>query len=574
MTYIQPDSIIDLYSGIPLDPDYNDTVYFATASAQTIYFGETDHLVQRLTEVSYVRKSKNTIRFTPNNWSNVIHCNYLRFKNNSFENKWFYAFINKCEYINNSTCEITFSIDVMQTWFFGENGQTGIKKSFVIRQHDQYDVIGTNIEPEPIELSEYVSSGVYSKLGANSVGFVVAIVDTNQQTTGGITGGVYSGATLYYYTSPQAINDKINQYLQHPDSVLAVYTVPELGLDNGTDITNYQGAQSDIFISGVAPGQPLDRGYKPRNNKCYTYPYTFLRVFNYEGNYADFRFEFFKDKPRFKIVSCIAQPVKSVLMPTYYKQDYNEGTPYATEGLSISSYPVCSWNSDTYATWVAQNSVPMNNLSKALESKISINNEMTSLKQNYNSANALIDLASDAFGAIASAAAGSVAGVGSNALSALGTYMRTPMQNYVMGKQNQASNKIANIDFNTSMQNAKYSASVQADTIHGTIGSGNTALALGRPGFYAVRMYQPITALRRIDSYFDMYGYAVNKLDSVNLKARPHWTYCRVSDIQLSNLTMPSDELSQIKAIFENGIRFWVKMNEVGDFNLDNSVPR
>ena len=164
MTYIQPDSIIDLYSGIPLDPDYNDTVYFATSAEQTKYFNETDHLVQRLTEVSYVRRSKNTIRFTPNNWSNIIHCNYLRFSNTRFENKWFYAFITKCEYINNSTCEITFSIDVMQTWFFGENGQTGIKKSFVIRQHDQYDGIGNNIEPEPIELSEYVSSGVYSNL--------------------------------------------------------------------------------------------------------------------------------------------------------------------------------------------------------------------------------------------------------------------------------------------------------------------------------------------------------------------------------------------------------------------------
>ena len=558
MTYIQPDSIIDLYSGIPLDPDYNDTVYFATSSAQTKYFDETDHLVQRLTEVSYVRRSKNTIRFTPNNWSNIIHCNYLRFSNTRFENKWFYAFITKCEYINNSTCEITFSIDVMQTWFFGENAQTGIKKSFVIRQHDQYDGIRNNIEPEPIELSEYVSSGVSTKLGANSVGFVVAIVDTNQQTTGGITGGVYSGATLYYYTSPQAINDKINQYLQHPDSVLAVYTVPALGLNNGTDITNYQGAQSDIVLSGVTPDQSLHHGYKPRNNKCYTYPYTFLRVFNYEGNYADFRFEFFKDKPRFKIVSCIAQPVKSVLMPTDYKQDDNEGTPYATEGLSISSYPVCSWNSDTYATWVAQNSVPMNNLTKAQEDKITTRNIATRQGQ-------LLDIGSGLVGGALSLLANMpIAGLG-KALGGVENALSSEISN-------KAHNKISNIDFNTSMQNAKYSASVQADTIHGTIGSGNTALALGRPGFYAVRMYQPITALRRIDSYFDMYGYAVNKLDSVNLKARPHWTYCRVSDIQLSNLTMPSDELSQIKAIFENGIRFWVKMNEVGDFNLDNSA--
>ena len=64
-------------------------------------------------------------------------------------------------------------------------------------------------------------------------------------------------------------------------------------------------------------------------------------------------------------------------MPTEYKQDDNEGTPYATEGLSISSYPVCSWNSDTYATWVAQNSVPMNNLTRAQEDKITTRNIAT-----------------------------------------------------------------------------------------------------------------------------------------------------------------------------------------------------
>ena len=559
MTYIQPNSIIDLYSGIPLDPDYNDTVYFASSAEQTKYFNETDHLVQRLTEVSYVRRSRNTIRFTPNNWSNIIHCNYLRFSNTRFENKWFYAFITKCEYINNSTCEITFSIDVMQTWFFGENQQSGIKKSFVIRQHDAVDGIGNNIEPEPIELSEYVSDGKPTELGFNSVGFVVAIVDTNQQTTGGITGGVYSGATLYYFTSAQAINNKINQYLQHPESVLAVYTIPALGnINDGTNISNYQGMQGNTTISGITYGEELDGGYKPRNNKCYTYPYTFLRAYNYEGNYADFRYEFFNGAPTFFMSACIAQPVKSVLMPENYKQGKTGGGAYATEGINISSYPVCSWNSDTYATWVAQNSVPMNNLTTAQEDKITTRTNATRYNQ-------MLDIGSGAASAILNLLTGNLGKAAGNIISTVDSPIRSEIAN-------RTQNKISNIDFNTSMQNAKYTASIQADTIHGTIGSGNTVLAMGRPGFYAIRMFQPITALRKIDSYFDMYGYAVNKLDAVNLKARPHWTYCRVSDIQLANPAMPSDELSEIKAIFENGIRFWVNIDEVGNFNLDNSV--
>ena len=567
MTYIQPNSIIDLYSGIPLDPDYNDTVYFASSAEQTKYFDETNKRIQRLTEVSYVRRSRNTIRFTPNNWSMIIHCNYLRFSNTRFENKWFYAFVTKCEYINNSTCEITFSIDVMQTWFFGDNQQIGIKKSFVIRQHDDFDVIGGNIEPEPIELSEYVSNGKPAQVGANKIGFIVAVVDTNQQTQGQILGGIYTGATLTYFTSAASINNYINKYLQHPESVLAIYVVPEVNsAEDGSTITQWDVIDTDISVPGVSYGETLDENYKPRNNKCYTYPYTFIRAFTYEGNYADFRYEFFTGTPRFSVKTCIVQPVKSALMPVAYKQriNHNDGGlydgPYATEGISISSYPVCSWNSDTYATWVAQNSVPMNNLTRAQEDKIAT-------RTNATRQNQMLDIGTGAASAILSLLLGNLGKTGSNIIGTVDNVISSEIAN-------NAHNKISNIDFNTSMQNAKYTASIQADTIHGTISSGNVAIGMGKAGFYAVRMTQPYMAMQKIDSYFDMYGYAVNRMAGVNLKARPHWTYCRVSDIQLAHPFMPADELSEIKAIFENGIRFWVKMDELGNFDLDNSVPR
>lgn len=557
MTYIQPNSTVDLYSNMPLDPQYNDTVYFSTRDAQTSYFDTSIHRIQRLSEVSYVRKGRQTIRFTPNNWNQVMECNYLRFKNTSFENQWFYAFVISCEYINNNVAEITFMIDVMQTWFFGRNSQINIKPSFVIRQHDPNDGIGNNIEPEPVELNEYVSSGALVPLAFNEIGFIVAIVDTNQSTSGGISGGVYSGATLYYYESTSGINNKINQYLQHPDSVLAIYAVPKLGVDDGTDVTNFQGIRADSAVNGVKVGDDIN-GYIPHNNKCYTYPYNFLRVFTYEGNYADFRYEFFDGgSATFYAVSSIVQPVKSILMARNYKQSgHGNGEPYATEGVSITSYPVCSWNSDTYATWVAQNSVPMNNLTKAQEDKIGVRNNATQQNQLLDVGSGLL---SGAVYMMMDRPDKTIGSIASGIESAIGANIA-----------NKAQNKISNIDFNTSMQNAKYTASVQADTIHGSIGSGNSTLAMGKPGFYAVRMYQSAKVMRKVDSYFDMYGYAVNRLETPNLHARPHWSYCRVSDIQLTNQAMPADALGQIKGIFENGIRFWNSMDEVGNFSLDN----
>lgn len=47
----------------------------------------------------------------------LYDCNYLAFQNTSFGSKWFYAFITSVEYVNNITSEITFEIDVLQTYF-------------------------------------------------------------------------------------------------------------------------------------------------------------------------------------------------------------------------------------------------------------------------------------------------------------------------------------------------------------------------------------------------------------------------------------------------------------------------
>ena len=48
----------------------------------------------------------------------LYNCNYLAFQNASFGGKWFYAFIDSVEYVNNVTSEVTYTIDVMQTWHF------------------------------------------------------------------------------------------------------------------------------------------------------------------------------------------------------------------------------------------------------------------------------------------------------------------------------------------------------------------------------------------------------------------------------------------------------------------------
>jgi hypothetical protein len=60
----------------------------------------------------YTRHNNNTIKLKVK--SDVIaNCTYLRFQN-GLGGKWYYAFINAINYINENTTEVVFEIDVVQ----------------------------------------------------------------------------------------------------------------------------------------------------------------------------------------------------------------------------------------------------------------------------------------------------------------------------------------------------------------------------------------------------------------------------------------------------------------------------
>ena len=116
MAYIEPNSTIRLLTGCPLDKTYDHTIYFASQSAQTSYF-------QSLTKYtysnySYIRQTR-TIKVQADAGANLYDCNYLMFKNTSFENKWFYAFVTSIEYVNN------------YTYWYRYNGKKWILKNLI-----------------------------------------------------------------------------------------------------------------------------------------------------------------------------------------------------------------------------------------------------------------------------------------------------------------------------------------------------------------------------------------------------------------------------------------------------------
>ena len=147
--YIQPTTNIKLLRNVPLDTTYEHTIYFDDANKQHSYFNGLAKY--NLTNYTYQRVKRGVSRVGIKADS-LYDCNYMMFQNTSYGDKWFYAYITNVEFINNECSEITFELDVMQTWFFDYS----VDHCFVEREHTETDVIGEHIEPESVATGEYV----------------------------------------------------------------------------------------------------------------------------------------------------------------------------------------------------------------------------------------------------------------------------------------------------------------------------------------------------------------------------------------------------------------------------------
>jgi hypothetical protein len=96
----------------------------------------------------------------------------------------------------------------------------------------------------------------------------------------------------------------------------------------------------------------------PKNKKLYTYPYNFFHVDNASGSELNLRYEFFENRtPKGNIRVPITMPIQCVFRPTNYKG--SGGDTFNNESITLSNYPMCSWGTDAFKAWLAQNAVPI-----------------------------------------------------------------------------------------------------------------------------------------------------------------------------------------------------------------------
>lgn len=522
----RPLTIVSLLKNVPLDADYNHTLYFASRSAQTAYFGGLQR--KNFNPQTYQRVGTNQIRVNAT-MDDLYEYNYLMFNNgngvvlpdseNRYENKWFYAFISNVEYVNDNCALITYEIDVMQTFMFDYT----LCDCFVEREHSETDGIGEHIEPEPFGSTEMVFNERHTLADYSTCAVIIAVSRVNNNISGSMYDECYSGCKLYAFEFVDAgsvgvINAFLQNYLTTPDEVVNMYLCP-ISLLGGQIPQDHElnFGQSASGLSGVlSPTEnPVTNsttidGYLPNNKKLLTYPYNYAMVDNNNGDSMTLRYEFFRDlTPVFETKGSITSPVTVNCYPVNYKVggDRQVSEALTTEFLSISNYPLCSWSFDSYKIWQARETVP-NILSFAMP------------------------------------------------FAQKGTSGFTPSS--FVGKV-------------SDIVSQQYYASIDSDICKGTTSNtGNLNNRNALNNFIFSRVSVNRNQAHIIDDYFTMFGYACNLVKKPNISSRPHWNYVKTVGCQI-NSSIPNIFANAIRSIYDNGITFWKNASEIGDYSLNNS---
>ena len=558
--YIQPNTTVILLTGVPLDESYDHTIKFTSAQAQQTYFMSKQ--LMRFDQHTYQRKERGTIRVNALA-DNLYHVNYLMFQNTAFGNKWFYAFVRSVNYINEQTTEIVYVIDTYQSWLF----EMQVGECFVEREHIVNDVVGANLLDEGLQLGDHeithrrTITGQGNSVGDNFYGFVVVTNPSPaRQHLHAIWGEAQynlmsMGCYFFYFDlineddNFQAFLSDLEQLPTGADQVITFTIIPKRVINNYNATDPHNPNDDFQYEERVAPNLP----YTPKNKKLYQYPFCFIEASDNCGNSKIYKYEYFDKQaitpqgdPVFVGFNCgstISPLPEMYLMPLYYNADTSE-VPTKDSGLDAmlvsSVIPQLPYSTDSYKIWLAQNSTWVNG--HRIEGS-----EIVSPQQIATGATQV--LGASLAGAMAGATKGGAVGA-------------------ELGLVGGATTAIVN-NFNKVLSNVseKEKAKLLPDKYNA--GTGGINLQMNRVGFTLYCKSIRADMMRRIDSYFDMYGYKTNELKVPNMDSRPHWNFVKTGWANISG-NIPADDIVKLKEIFNNGITFWKNPSEVGDYSLNN----
>ena len=532
MPVIAPQTDVYLLK-VPLEINDINQLTFANTTTQYNYFNSLPKL--HVDNYTYQRKD-GTIRFG-GNFDDLISYNYVMYRNEAYSNKWFYAFIDSMEYLNDNVTAISISTDVWQTWQF----DLTFKRTFVEREHVNDDTIGSNTIDEGLELGDYMINSsrtlkpdkTVTDSDGNAINWTLPICFQVTELPGDLSEAanfynseynrIFSG--LYYFGCMSLEQARlIVRYYDSQnkgDSIVAIFLAPKEFFSGSKKVT---GGGKTIYIPANSPylARMLDattitrpsslNGYTPKNAKLFTYPFSYVYVSNNAGIDTTFRYEDFANaSPKFYMAGVLGQGCNIKLCPISYK-GYTTDAEVFEYGVTGAKYPICAWVSDYYTNWVTQNAV---------------NNGLS--------------VASGLLSAGVNASYGNYVGSATSLLSSVGGVMA-----------------------------AHYQAKVHPDQARGNTNCSDLLPAWER--YFTVDcMSVRSEVARTIDDFFTMFGYKVNRVKIPNITGRRNWNYVKTIGCYIE-ADIPQTDLEQIKDMFNRGVTFWHNPSTFVDYSQNNDI--
>lgn len=492
--------------------DLSNLLTFPSAESQASYFRS--KAKKSYTDMSYIRKEK-VIRVNSVPES-LYNCNYFMFQNTQYGNKWFYAFIDKFEFVHAHCTNIHIDIDSWQTYQF--NLKFG--SCFVEHEHVAVsdDVAGRHTLPENIPLGYYKNTLIHSDKSYAYPRFIIACkkgISDGEKMTPVTACGTTFGCGLFFRNTLSEAEDLIDDLEKiMSGNVLWVQSVPALSAKNLNTLIGGKVSDGGLIGSLDINASTNDslNGYVPRNKKLLTYPYNYVTASSGSGDIMEYPIEQFELGVRFRIYGEFSQsPQLSCLPLNFCGETENLDKKTATE-----IYPQIPFRND--------------------------NSEYYNMAKSFNTVGFVTNYVGNSVGK-AMDGGGISGGDIMNSLQSI--------TNHYMSE--------AKLDDQSYRNSCTFN------------GKSTTGIkyASSNLGFFIYQRSISVEYAKIADDYLDYFGYKVMRNKVPNLKNRPNWNYVKTLNCNVYG-EIPKPDLDKIVATFNNGVTLWHNPDTMYDYSQSN----
>ena len=512
---------IILCKNIKLDREMKNVLSYSEANMLTLC-QSTGIKVAESSDYSFIGKGDRDAITVSASYSTCLSCNYMAFQNTNYNNKWYFAFIDRVEYISEGATRLHYTVDIFSTWFdYWSN-----KACYIVREHAMTDAVGDNTIDEGLAIGDAYITQTYTMTNeARGTYYIIASTfdpEQQQEEMGAVYNGLYSGCIFYGYGSKGAVDRALKRIINSQEggglqAIQSVFTAPSylVPLQDGQVLgsnTAYSYNTTMLPITNIG-------GYTPKNKKLLTFPYVFMEISNNVGATSILKQELWeKDQSGNYVlkVDAVLCPGCSIRMNP---KNYNGEDLNIEYGITLGKYPICNFAGDAYVNWLTQNGV-----------------------------NIFTDVVQSALNLGVGAGTGGVGGIASG----------------IFGLIN-AGDELRR-------------AELIPPTVKGNLNAGDVMFSTNNLCFR--KSYKTIKTeiAKTIDDYFSMFGYKTNRLKVANQTGRTVWNYVQIGPdetigYQKDNVTaVPPQDLVNINKLYQRGITLWHNYATLGDYTQTNSI--